>query len=212
MTASLLGFLLGLKHALEADHLAAVAALAADEVSPWGMVRQAFYWALGHSLMLLLVAGSLLALGATLAPQLSAALETAVGVVLVVLGLRLVLRNSRWGTRWQPALAAGADVTPTVRDSRPALLIGMLHGTAGSAVLILITMQASQSFGHAVGYIALFGLGSIAGMLCVSGVLALPLRELRRNPKHWPLLERVLGAATVVVGLMLALSTISGGS
>src|SRR5437763_1950078 len=97
MTASLLvfGFLLGIKHALEADHVAAVASLATRADSFRDHVRLAGLWGVGHALTLMVVGSVIVPLGLSLPPGLSSALEGAVGVVLVVLGIDVLLRLRR---------------------------------------------------------------------------------------------------------------------
>ena len=93
MTALLfLGFFLGVRHALEADHVAAVAALATRSSSFANTVRVSAAWGVGHTLTLVLFGSILLALGASLPPNAGRVIESAVGVMLVLLGIDVLRR------------------------------------------------------------------------------------------------------------------------
>lgn len=188
-SALLFGFLLGLRHAADADHLAAVATLAARAGNLRHSVRQGVAWGLGHTLTLLLVGGAVLALGSSIPERLAEALEFIVGIMLVTLGLDVLRRLARshihvhaharaGGMRYLHAHShAGGDDhghghPPPLR----ALAVGMMHGTAGSAALVVLSLGAVQSWVAGLLYIALFGAGSIFGMALLSAVIALPLR------------------------------------
>ena len=167
----ILGLLLGMKHATEADHLAAVATLAARQASLAQTLRQGLAWGVGHTLTLLLFGGAVFVLGQAISPTLEQALETGVGVMLVLLGadlLRRVLRE-RIRVRLHPH-------APPTRWPLRALVVGAMHGLAGSAALVMLSLQGLPSVSLGLGYIAVFGLGSIVGMAALSVVIAMPLR------------------------------------
>lgn len=193
------GFMLGMKHATEADHLAAVATLASGRLTLAQTVRQGVAWGVGHTLTLMLFGGIVLALGQSIPPRMERLLELAVALMLIVLGLdvlrRLVQQKVHFhvhehapGTRHVHAHSHAGD-TPAQNiphrlqaHGHPhglplrALAVGMMHGMAGSAALILLSLEAVQSVGMGFAYIALFGLGSIAGMAVLSMAIAVPLR------------------------------------
>src|SRR6266436_9214674 len=98
----LLGLLLGMQHATEADHLAAVATLVAREEQFGPAVRQGIFWGLGHSLTLLLFGGAVMVLGIVLSDRWVHALEGAVGVMLVLLGADLTRRLWRDRVHFHP--------------------------------------------------------------------------------------------------------------
>ena len=190
------GLLLGMKHATEADHLAAVATLATRQGSLAQTLRQGVAWGIGHTLTLMAFGGAVLLLGQAISPGLGQALETAVGIMLVLLGadvLRRLVRDRihfhvhRHGPRTTHIHAhshrgEGRHAESSHRHAHPrrwpvrALAVGMMHGLAGSAALVVLAMQSIPSVGLGVGYIALFGLGSIAGMAMLSVAIAVPLR------------------------------------
>ena len=190
------GLLLGMQHATEADHLAAVATLVTRQNSLRQTVRQGLAWGVGHTLTLMLFAGVVLWFGQSISPGWEAGLETAVGLMLIVLGADVLRRLWRdrihfhvhrhasaaehvhaHGHRGEGAHAESPhDHAHARRWPMRALAIGMMHGLAGSAALVVLSMQAAPSVSIGLGYIALFGLGSIAGMALLSMVIALPLR------------------------------------
>ncbi|MCE9659718.1 MAG: urease accessory protein [Burkholderiales bacterium] len=190
------GLLLGMQHATEADHLAAVATLATRQSSLAQTLRQGVAWGLGHTLTLLLFGGAVLLLGQVISPTLGQALETGVGLMLVLLGADVLRRLVRDRIHFHvhrhgPSVAhvhahshrgEGRHADSSHRHAHPkrwplrALAVGMMHGLAGSAALVVLTLQTIPSVGLGVGYIALFGLGSIGGMALLSVVIAVPLK------------------------------------
>ena len=190
------GLLLGMQHATEADHLAAVATLATRHTSLAQAVRQGLAWGVGHTLTLMAFGGAVLLLGQAISPALGQMLESAVGVMLFVLGadvLRRLVRDRihfhvhRHGPSTVHVHAhshrgEGAHAESAHRHAHAtrwplrALAVGMMHGLAGSAALVVLTLQSIPSLGLGVGYIAVFGIGSIVGMASLSLIIAVPLR------------------------------------
>ena len=218
------GLLLGMQHATEADHLAAVATLATRQGSLGQTVRQGVAWGVGHALTLMVFGGAVLLLGQAISPGLEQALETAVGVMLVLLGadvLRRMVRDRihfhvhRHGPRVAHVHAhshrgEGAHAESAHRHAHPrrwplrALAVGMMHGLAGSAALVVLALQALPSAGLGLGYIALFGLGAIAGMALLSAVVALPLRiSSRRLTGLHRSMTALVGAGSCVLGIVM---------
>lgn len=190
-----LGLLTGMRHALEADHLAAVASLATSGRSARSVMLQGAAWGLGHTATLLLVGGVCLLLGAAIPERTSAALELGVGVMLVLLGAQVLWR------RWRPRHTPHVHV---VALPRRALVVGAVHGLAGSAALLVLTLAAVRSPWTGLAYIGLFGAGSIVGMVALAAALAVPLRLSARLPARlFHGVELLLGGATIVVGARL---------
>jgi ABC-type nickel/cobalt efflux system permease component RcnA len=190
------GLLLGMKHATEADHLAAVATLATRQASVWQTLRQGVAWGIGHTVTLMLFGGAVVLLGQAISPSLEQALETAVGLMLVVLGADVLRRLIRDRVHFHVHRhEAGAehvhahghrgegrhDQSPhqhahATRWPLRALAVGMMHGLAGSAALVVLSLKNAPSLSLGLGYIVVFGVGSIMGMALLSVVIALPLR------------------------------------
>jgi len=194
----LLGFLLGLQHALEADHLAAMATLASGGGTLGAVARRGMAWGIGHSLTLLALGGTALLLGTLIPPQLASLLEFAVGLMLVLLGADVLRRlRSLRSHRQRPASAF------PVR----ALCVGMLHGMAGSAALVLLTLQTVRSPAQGLAYIALFGAGSILGMGVLGTLIGLPLGWSARAAAATRGLNALIGCTSAALGLWVMYST-----
>ncbi len=195
----LFGGLVGMQHALEGDHLAAVAALGNGR-SRRGLVLRGSVWGLGHTLTLLTICGALLVLGETISPRMEAFLEFLVGAMIVGLGINVlyqvwqrrphfhVHRHGAGEHHIHVHTHVGDDVphaqSPHDHDHRPlglrrALCVGMMHGAAGSAGLLILA-AAARSLGEAVGYVIAFGAGSILGMAALTFVVSYPLRWMER--------------------------------
>lgn len=222
----LLGFLLGMRHALEADHLAAVASLATRSRGLWHTVSQGAAWGLGHTLTLLLAGGICLLASASIPPRLARLLEAGVGIMLLALGGEVLWRARRRhlhlhvhrhddgtmhlhahshapGEAHGPAHRAHPHVHPHAEGfPRRALLVGLVHGLAGSAALLLLTLSTLPSRWLGLIYILVFGLGSILGMAILSAVLAVPLQGTARLlTRTHRVVEVLTGLATVAIGV-----------
>jgi len=167
----LVGLLLGMKHATEADHLAAVATLATRQASLAQTLRQGVAWGVGHTLSLMLFGGAVFLLGQAISPSLEQALETAVGIMLIVLGADVLRRLAVERIQLHVHRHEHARRWPL-----RALAVGMMHGLAGSAALVMLSLKSLPSWSIGLAYIVVFGVGSIAGMALLSMAIALPLR------------------------------------
>jgi hypothetical protein len=274
----LLGFLLGMRHALEVDHLAAVASLATRSRSLWHTVSQGAAWGLGHTLTLVAAGGVCLFASVAIPPRVAHLLEMGVGVMLLGLGLDVLLRVRRRGIHLHvhrhddgtvhlhahghtpdeahppgdplhrliphghthahahahaahgplppcaAGAAAGAPHDPAMASAhfpaavqaqaphapapmpaqgfpRRALLVGLMHGLAGSAALLLLTLTTLSNRWLGLAYILVFGLGSILGMAILSVVIAVPMQGTSRLlTGAFRAVEVVTGLATMAIG------------
>jgi ABC-type nickel/cobalt efflux system permease component RcnA len=191
-----LGFVIGLGHALEADHLAALSTIVVRERRRDRIISHGVSWGLGHALMLLIVGGTAVLLQTSLDERLAGGLEAVVGVMLVVLGARVLWRLVRDrihihrhrhddGTHHLHAHShrddqGGHDPKHHShghigRLSPGALAIGLVHGMAGSAALVVLAATVLASPAQGLAYVAIFGLGSVLGMGLLSAIIAVPL-------------------------------------
>jgi len=227
------GFLLGMRHAVEADHIAAVASLSARTNSVWKAVQQGMAWGLGHTLTLFLF-GSIVLFVANIVPeQVVRGIEFAVGIMLIILGgdvLRHVIRDrihfhihshnrpdgpdtrhfhahSHKGEKQQQHDATNHQHTHARGFPVRALLVGLMHGMAGSAALILLTLQTLSSPWLGLVYIAVFGIGSIAGMALFSIIISIPLRAAHRLTFLYNGLQATIGLATIALGVFTLFQT-----
>lgn len=197
------GFLIGMRHALDADHLAAIAVLLADKPSASIAIRQGVIWGIGHSTTLLLVGLLMIVADVQLSERLAHYFELAVGVMLVGLGLDLI---RRWRHRASSPQALHSDKPHSAR----ALGVGFMHGLAGSSALILLTLSTLNSATLALAYVALFGLGSIVGMAALSAALAVPLRMARlRTNRVFDVTRFAASIASIALGGVLVNNALS---
>lgn len=213
LLACLLGLLLGMRHAIEPDHLAAVTTLNLRAGSPWRSALLGALWGLGHTLALLALGGGLLLMRTQLLPPQAALLEGAVGVMLVGLGVQAVQRALRDGQagpvqehshHGQPhrhaTLGAHLHVGGLTLLRRP-LLIGFAHGLAGSGTLTAAALSALPTLAKQLVYLLMFGAGSAVGMALLSGMLGLPLARAARWPRLHRRLSVMAGSFSVLLGV-----------
>jgi hypothetical protein len=214
--AAVLGLAVGMRHALEPDHLAAVGTLVAERPRARGAALVGASWGLGHSLALCAIGGLLLALRVTMPPWLEATFEGLVAVMLVALGGRALVRAVRLGRSGQAARTshqhghvAHAHDGPMghlhlgrlTLATRP-LLVGLVHGVAGSGALTALALAATPSVGGGLLYMACFAIGSILGMATVTTLSALSARRLASHPAGMAWLAGGAGALSLVVGVI----------
>lgn len=226
-----LGFLLGMQHALEADHIAAVSSIAARRTDVSDIVKHGLTWGLGHTLTLFVFAGAAIVIGHAIPEQLARPLETAVGVMLVGLGAHVLWRLWCDGVHFhQHGHDDGTEhfhVHSHVNEPIPhqkgshehqhgfrwrSLLVGLMHGMAGSAALLVLAIAQAKDPVYGIFYVLLFGIGSMLGMGALSTLIAVPLAVSARS-LTWAnrSLQCLVGAVTIGIGAMTIYSTASVG-
>jgi ABC-type nickel/cobalt efflux system permease component RcnA len=209
-----IAFLLGLRHASDPDHLVAVTSLvAADDGDTRGAARLGAWWGLGHASMLVLLGIPLIAFKSELPAWLESGAEKAIGVVIIVLALRVILKWLRGDFRagrhahpgrshrhLRPGEAGPAHAHRPVRSPRQAFGIGLLHGLAGTGAVVLLLLAALPSQLEAGLALALFAPMSIVSMaLCTSAFAWLLTRRLV-DPVYRRVLIPVMGLFGVMFG------------
>jgi ABC-type nickel/cobalt efflux system permease component RcnA len=234
LAGCLLGFLLGMRHALEPDHLAAVSTLVAEERGPLRGAVLGAIWGIGHSLALLVV-GMILAMLQTQMPaRLATVFEAAVAVMLIALGVRAIHRayknpapahphdhhpHSRADHSHAPENHSHANelhaAAPAPRrrwsGGRP-LALGVVHGLAGSGALTALVLASLPSLASRLVYIALFGIGSVAGMALLSGLAGWPLQLVGRSPRAARWLGTLTGGFSTAFGIAIGWPLLFGGA
>jgi ABC-type nickel/cobalt efflux system permease component RcnA len=222
-----LGFLLGMQHALEADHVAAVSSIAARRTDVRDIVKHGLTWGLGHTLTLFVFAGAAILLGSAISEHVARPIETAVGVMLIGLGGHVLWRLWRDrvhfhrhghddGTVHLHVHSHAGETVPHARAAHThehgfrwrTLLVGLMHGMAGSAALLVLTVSQASSPAVGLGYVALFGIGSMIGMGALSMVIAVPL-VISARWLTWANrgLQGAVGVITVAIGAMTIYAT-----
>ena len=215
-----LGLLLGIQHALDPDHLIAVSTIVSEQKNfKWASLIGAF-WGLGHTTTLFIVGMLVIGLRVTIPPRLGSGLELLVALMLVILGVN-VLRKSFGAERVHLHTHSHNPETHThfhvhenpkqdhghghpFKAMRRPFIVGMVHGLAGSAALMLLVLSTIESPFGGLLYIVIFGLGSVGGMLLLSGIISLPFIL---TAQRFSLMNRwirvIAGVASVGFGLIL---------
>ena len=199
-----IGLALGIRHAADSDHVVAVTAIAArhQRIGPAAILGA--LWGLGHTLTIFAVGSLIIVLNLAVPPRIGLALEFAVGIALTTVG---VLNVAGHGGFFSPGEAQGR------RQWLRAFVVGLVHGLAGSAGLALLALTAAPTLRAGLAYLAIFGLGSIAGMLLLSALLSVPLAyvEARYAALHRAV-QMAAGAVSVAFGLYLLWEHTAGAS
>jgi high-affinity nickel permease len=184
-----LGFLLGLKHALDADHVAAILTIATENRTFWRSSLIGFCWGVGHTVILLAVGTAVLLFKLTIPSAWAKLFEVAVGLMLVGLGLSVAFAlwrervhlHAHWHEHGEQhrhlhshSRGAHHDHLHRFRLEYKSLAVGMVHGLAGSAALLLLVLAAVPSLGVGLVYILVFGAGSILGMVFLATAMSIP--------------------------------------
>lgn len=229
-TTLVLGFVLGLKHALDGDHLAAVSTFASEEKNLWRSSLIGVYWGLGHTAALLVFGMAIAIFRLAVPARLSQVLEFVVGLMLVVLGLNVIRKlvtgqaihvhththdgvahshvHVHLGEAPHPITQAGGEHAHQhhiLRAGGKPFIVGVVHGLAGTAALMLLVIGAIPSLLLALGYILIFGVGSIGGMMIMSVLMSIPLAlAARRVVAVERAIRLVAGLFSLGFGIFLA--------
>jgi len=216
-----LGFMLGLRHALDVDHLAAVSTLVSARPGVRSSAAVGALWGLGHTSALLAAALAVIGLHAAIPPSVGRALELGVALMLIGLGVNVLVALGRGSTvhvhrhrhgghehahvHLHSPLPAGGAHHHAVRATPRPFWVGVVHGLAGSAGLTLAIVAAIPSRPLALAYVAIFGVGSLGGMVATTTLVGMPLAVAAGRFARAEAIVR-LGAAlaSVAVGLRLA--------
>lgn len=215
-TSWLLALVLGARHATEPDHVVAVSTLIADQPNARRATLLGAVWGIGHSISLLLVGGVLLLLRLELPATVEMTFELVVATMLIVLGTLSIVRALRLGREGEHrahahghvhhAHAAPADhvhVGAWSLAKRP-LLIGLVHGLAGSGALVALAMANMPSLSSGLVYMLFFGVGSVMGMALLTGLAGLPLRQVSRNRRYQAALGVLAGSLSISAACVFA--------
>lgn len=193
LTAVLLGFVLGLRHAFDPDHVIAVSTILARHRSVWTASWIGISWGIGHGATLLAIGFLVIALQVAIPADFAQAMELGIGVLLVLLGFANLLAAT------PPQASPLAPQAGSLRASfARSGALGLAHGLAGSAPVALLAMAAMPTAGAALAYLLVFGVGTIAGMVAFSLTLGIPVARLGASAPF----SRWVTAGTGVVSLL----------
>jgi len=216
-----IGGLLGLRHAFEPDHLAAVSTLATRPAARlWSAARLGLIWGLGHTVTVGVVALVIIVLGVRVPERFWPAAELLVAALLILLGTVVIWRYVRG--RWHMHAHTHEIATPhfhlhshstgaahghphPVVDARRSLGFGIAHGLAGSGAIAALLVAAVPDTASRLAYFAAFSAGTILGMLGVSLTLSVVVRLAAERSSRWATILHVAAAAgSIVAGVVLA--------
>jgi hypothetical protein len=212
-TGSALGTLLGMRHALEPDHLTAVSTLVTGERSSMRAALLGASWGVGHTLSLVAVGGVLIVLRAEMPAHVADLFELLVAIMLVALGVRAISIAVRQGPvgpahthHHGRVVHKHAGATPHVHVghwtlARRPLLVGAVHGLAGSGALTALVLATLTSTAARLTYMTLFGFGSTLGMAVLSVMLGWPLAKIGANRTITRALSIAVGCLSIGLGL-----------
>jgi len=214
LTSSSLGSLLGMRHALEPDHIAAMSTLVTGERSGYKAALLGACWGVGHTVSLLVVGMGLVLLRTEMPAALTDVFELFVAVMLIGLGLRAIYLAARQGPagpvhahqhggRVHVHRGAPAHIhIGTWTLARRPLLVGAVHGLAGSGALTALVVATLPSTTARLTYMAVLGLGSTLGMAVLSGVLGWPLARLGSHRAVARAISLAVGCASTMLGVV----------
>lgn len=205
-----IGFVLGMRHATDADHVVAVSTIVSRERRVGSAALIGLLWGVGHTLTIVAVGVGIIAFELVIPPRLGLSMELSVGVMLVILGFaNLRGLKEAWSSR--EARRAGMGLEPGVRAAELAagenvrghshdgaertmgamdrwfgarrlygwvrpLIVGLVHGLAGSGAVALLVLTTVHDSAWAVAYLLVFGVGTMAGMMLITVGMASALR------------------------------------
>ena len=213
-----LGFVLGLKHALDADHLVAVSTIVSEKKGFWGSSLVGALWGLGHTASLLVVGLIVIAFHFQIPPKIALAMEFSVALMLILLGANVLWKVYKGGT-FHVHTHEHHDhvhIHPHVHEhgserehnhaagvGKKPFFVGMVHGMAGSAALMLLVLATISSRALALLYIGIFGIGSVGGMFLMSALIGLPFAFTQKHARLNTIVRVTAGAVSVCFGLFL---------
>jgi high-affinity nickel permease len=220
-----LGFLLGMRHATDPDHVIAVSTIVSRHRSIKHAAVIGGVWGVGHTLTILLVGGGIILFGWVIPTRIGLSMEFSVGLMLILLGILNLTGILQWITNaFSPAHQDGSSGTsysrprsrfdfahthlhsPETHTHQPTqtplswldrhfgrlglynalrpLVVGLVHGLAGSAAVALLVLTTIRDPKWAVAYLLLFGIGTIAGMMLITGAMGVPFAYTEKHMSH----------------------------
>ncbi len=226
ITLLLFGFFIGMRHALEADHLAAVAAISTKEHSLKASIKHGAIWGMGHTITLFIFGSIVIILNTVISTELAEKLEFVVGIMLFFLGIDVLRRIVKDRIHYHVHKHGESIVHfhahshqgeedhegskhehSHVKFPYRTLFIGLVHGLAGSAALVLLTLDTANTIPFSLLYILLFGLGSILGMMLLSMIITVPLRASQKLTWLHNGLQLSIGVLTLSVGASIVFNS-----
>ncbi|MFQ5709912.1 MAG: sulfite exporter TauE/SafE family protein [bacterium] len=205
------GFFLGMQHSLDPDHVAAVSTIVSKNTSLKKSALVGAVWGLGHTSILLLIGLVVMILKLSIPERLSQVLELLVGVMLLYLGLMLLknvigdelhIHKHKHGEIEHIHLHSHKGGPNHEHLHRP-FFIGVVHGLAGSAGILLLIMASMPSLFQGLLFTLIFGMGSVLGMVLCGAIISLPFRFAQRFGRLNNSLMFLAAILTITIGIQV---------
>ena len=205
------GFIMGIKHSFEADHIAAVSTMAVNHKSIKKSTLLGFFWGIGHTIALLAVALVILSLKIKIPEKIALSLELIVAFMLILLGINVLITMKKKKIHAhkhkhgrENHIHFHSHILNKSHEHKhlhkQSLFVGIIHGLAGSAALILIVLASIDSVFIGLVYILIFGAGSLIGMSLISSVISLPLVLI---PKKLEILNKLIRISSSLISIII---------
>jgi ABC-type nickel/cobalt efflux system permease component RcnA len=216
-----LGLILGMRHSTDADHVVAISTIVSKQRSIRNAAFIGSVWGIGHTITIFIVGALIILFGVEIPPRVGLSMEFSVAVMLILLGvLNLTGVMQKVTACFTPAIGAPENTPALDRKEtsttgverllessvgrfglyqclRP-LVIGLVHGLAGSAAVALLVLSTIHNPVWATAYLLIFGAGTMIGMMCMTAAIAIPLTF---AGDHFTKLSRYLGTASGMASL-----------
>lgn len=216
-----IGFILGIKHAVEPDHVIAVSTIASKSNKIWQVSLAGIFWGIGHTATLFIVGITFILMKGEIPETWAMSLEFLVGIMLVYLGVTTILslknihvhEHEHDGHEHQHKHIHSHQhegnhehIHEHIHEHKKvsllkSTLIGFIHGLAGSGAMILLTMSTVKSVWEAVMYILVFGVGTVIGMLFFTTIIGIPFVLSKKRLNMNRALTMTMGAISTVFGI-----------
>lgn len=203
-----LGLVLGLKHAFDADHISAVSTLVSQTKSLKKSSLLGVFWGVGHTTTLLIAGFLIIFFKLAIPERVSISFELFIGIILIFLGLNVFYKIKKEKAHFHAHAHEGGEhihlhchlKAPTHNHTHSSFILGMIHGLAGSAALMLFVLATIPSLVQGLFYILIFGIGSTLGMLAVSSLIGMPFLFIKRFPAIDRVVKLTAGALSIAIG------------
>ncbi|GBF10568.1 sulfite exporter TauE/SafE family protein [Tepidibacillus sp. HK-1] len=210
----MIGFVLGMKHAIEPDHIIAVSTIASQSKSLWRSSLAGVFWGIGHTATIFIVGISFIWIKGEIPVTWAMSLEFLVGIMLVVLGVSTILTFKKNKIHVHHHEHNGIahihfhdrhDSHVHPKDEKKlsylkSLMIGFIHGLAGSAAMIILTMSTVHNPIEGAIYIIVFGVGTTISMLSFTTLIGIPFVLSAKHIQMNQSLTIFAGALSMIFG------------
>jgi cytochrome c biogenesis protein CcdA len=205
------GFILGVKHAFDADHLAAVTTMLTNQKNPLKAASIGMYWGAGHTLTLFIVGIIVLLFRITIPDSVVANIEIIVGIMLVILGIQAIRRKVTLPHEHEHVHDGTAHTHVHLADVHnhypkfgrfgKSFVIGAVHGLAGSGALMILVLSLVKNIYEGIVYILIFGIGSVLGMTLMSLAIGIPfVSSMKKFNQAEKFLNYLTGGISIIIG------------